>query len=88
VAWFSVFKTAGTEFAARSRITSTTQRLPYWFPANDGRDGLLLVLRRPAPVENPSSNEHAPRVQRRDSHRSSSATMMGFAGRSIELTRY
>ena len=39
----SVSKTAGSEFAARSRITITTQRLPYWFPANDGRDGILLV---------------------------------------------
>jgi len=37
----SNLKTAGTEFAARSRDTTTTRRLPCWFRANDGREGIL-----------------------------------------------
>jgi hypothetical protein len=43
VAWLSDLKTAGTEFAACSRVTITTERSPYWFRANDGRDGILLI---------------------------------------------
>jgi hypothetical protein len=39
-AWLSVLITAGTELPPRSRITTTTLRLPLWFRVNDGR-GIL-----------------------------------------------
>src|SRR5450631_4181329 len=40
-AWLSELNTAGTEWPPRSRITTTTQRLPFWFRPNDG-DGDIL----------------------------------------------
>lgn len=33
-AWLSLLNTAGTELPPRSRITTTTLRLPFWFLAN------------------------------------------------------
>jgi hypothetical protein len=44
-AWLSVLNTAGAELPPRSRITTTTLRLPFWFRANDGRGGILSDLR-------------------------------------------